>query len=692
MQTNDLLIELLIEELPARSLQPLAAALLDAITAQLAQAQFPFKSIQSFVTPRRLAILVTELAQKQPDQIIEKKGPHIKAAFDGEGHPTKAALGFAKSAGVEVDALIRIHDQKNEWIGVKEHRVGQDIESLIGGWLQEIIPNLPMSRKMRWGSNSWQFLRPWHNLLLLYGGKVIDATFFDLQSTRVTKPHRFMRDGVVTVPQASLYESLLETEGGVMVDFEKRKQKIKATAEKMVHDLRKGARLVMDNALLDEVTGLVEWPNVLLGAFDSQFLKLPSAILTSAMKVHQRYFPIFDEKQNLLPYFIIVSNTAPSNPKNIIKGNERVLRARLADADFFYQNDQKIILASRLEQLKTILYQAKLGTLYDKAERLSKLTGHIAKALGISYEDATRAGLLAKTDLTTDMVNEFPELQGVIGGDYAMRQEKKAVATAIAEQYLPRFSGDELPKSLLGQALALADRIDLLIGIFGLSYQPSGDKDPFGLRRGALAALRILIEGKHPIDLKELLHFSLTLYDVNLPNKNVEQDVLKFMMERLKAWYGEQAISADTFAAVSALNLSVPYDFNKRVKAVQAFKKLKDAESLSIANKRVSNILEKYGEDILATNIDETKFEDDAEKLLAMMLKDKKKKLEALRKLGQYEEALRSLAEMRLPIDNFFDHVMVMTEDKGIRDNRLLLLQELRALFLKVADIALLQQ
>ena len=519
--------------------------------------------------------------------------------------------------------------------------------------------------------------------------EIIPATILGCQTGRVTRGHRFHAPDWITIPHASAYVSLLLTEGHVMADVAERRNTIRKLAKECV---QQGEVLISSDELLDEVTGLVEWPVALCGHFDAEFLNLPGEVLISSMQDHQRYFPVVDSKGKLLPAFVTISNIQSHDPARVTHGNERVIRARLADAAFFYATDKHESLQQRIERLKGIVFQAKLGTLFEKAERISKIAEYIAGKIGASEEHAARAGLLAKTDLTTNMVNEFPELQGVMGGYYAQHDgEADDVAQAIREQYMPRFAGDKLPGSLIGQVLAIADRIDTLVGTFGINQIPTGDKDPYGLRRAAIGILRILIEDEIDLDLREILEFAVNCYNARLENAETVPQILTFMQERLRVWYQEQLITADVFAAVAALGITNPLDIHQRVKAVQAFKKLSEAETLSVANKRVSNILAKYVDVLDAKNIDPAFFENAAEKELARQLDAKSLLVTNLYQSGKYDQVLLQLAELRQPVDDFFDQVMVMTDDKPRRENRILLLSKLRALFLQVADIALLQ-
>ena len=637
-------------------------------------------------------MLVLDLVSQQEDQLIERRGPAYASAFDGEGNPTKACLGFAKSCGVDVDQLITIKNKQGEWVGLKQMVAGKTVLELLPDIILQALLHLPLKKRMRWGEGENLFVRPVQAIIMLYGDQLIDATILGCRTGRVTRGHRFMAPDWMTIPHASTYASLLKTEGQVIVDFVERRESIVKQANAVV---KRGRVWIENDAFLNEVTGLVEWPVALCGEFERKYLQLPPEVLISAMQDHQRYFPVKDGDDAagmLLPYFVFISNIESHDKERVIKGNERVLRARLADAAFFYEADKRESAEVRIERLKGILFQAKLGSLYNKAERISKLARFIAEKMHANQQEAARAGLLAKTDLTTQMVGEFPELQGIMGGDYALHDgESQSVATAIREQYLPRFAGDQLPATQIGQALSMADKIDTLVGTFGINQIPTGDKDPFGLRRAALGTLRILIEKEIDLDLRSVLDFALSLYTVKLDNKNVQQDILNFMHERLRSWYQDQGITADVFAAVLAAENANPFDISKRINAVQAFKGLPEAESLSIANKRVSNILEQYADRLLLQTIADNLFEFEEEKKLAQAIAAKETYTRDLYRKRHYAEILTALAELRQPIDDFFDHVMVMTDDKARRENRLLMLNKLRTLFLQVADIALLQ-
>jgi glycyl-tRNA synthetase beta chain len=688
-QVKDFLVEIHTEELPPKALRRLAKAFLTEMVERVGKAELAFKDAQFFATPRRLAVWIHELAPQQADTVVERKGPALEAAFNKEGQPTPACLGFAKSCGVTPDQLTTIKNNGGAWVGFSQHVKGKTVQELLPNIVQQALAALPIPKRMRWGSNTAEFVRPVHSVLMLYGNDIVDATILNHKTDRRTRGHRFLSPGWLEIANPAQYVSQLE-KAFVIADFNQRKEIIR---EKTLLLAKKHAvKVVMTDELLDEVTGLVEWPNPIYGSFDRKFLNVPQEALISAMQDHQRYFPIVDDSNTLLANFITVSNIDGKDMSRVVAGNERVLRARLSDAAFFFETDRKISLEQRVDILKNIIFQAKLGTLFEKTQRISALASAIATKIKSDAETAERAGWLAKADLTTELVGEFPELQGIAGYYYALNDgEVIDIAIALKEQYQPRFSGDTLPTIPTSFTLALADRLDTLIGVFGINQAPTGDKDPFGLRRAALGVLRILIEKQLDLDLQDLLQLAAEQYTISLENKNVVSDTLNFMLDRLKPWYQEQGITSDVFAAVLALEITNPYDIDRRVRAVQSFKKLADAESLSIANKRVSNILAQYKRTIPQRDIDEKLFESDAERTLTAKLKEQQASIAALSKSAEYQKLLSQLAELRVPVDDFFDHVMVMTEDQAKQENRILMLKKLRELFLHVADIALLQ-
>lgn len=688
------LVEIHTEELPPKSLFALADIFYYRLTERLQKAELINSDHDSqwFATPRRLAVIVHNVQDKQADKLVERKGPALNKAFDADKKPTSACLGFAKSCNCSVDELITLDTPQGKFIGFNQTVKGKTAIELLPALVEEELQNLPVPKPMRWGSHPQKFIRPIHSIILLIGNKVIDTTILGCKTGNKTRGHRFHHPDWITIHEPEEYVPTLK-KAHVLVDFKERKKKIKDGTEKIVTEIIGAhARPAIDNELLNEVTSLVEWPQPLIGNFEQHFLSVPQEALISSMQDHQRYFPILDNHNKLLPHFVTISNIESRDSKRIIMGNERVIRARLADADFFFTTDKKLSLSARIEKIKTIIFQNKLGTLFDKTERLQKLAILIAKKIEANTEHAERAALLAKTDLTTDLVGEFPELQGIAGFYYATHDQEAAdVATALKEQYLPRFAGDELPASKVGYALALADRLDTLVGVFGINQPPTGDKDPFGLRRSAIGIVRILIEKKLTLDLAELINYAVKCYQKPLENTDTVQQVFNFIYERMRFWYQEQDITTDVFSAVSALNINRPYDFHQRVQAVQIFKKLQEAESLSVANKRVSNILSKYTENIASQAIDEKLFESDEERDLAIAIQKQIAIVTPLYQSAKYVDVLTQLATLRHPVDHFFDKVLVMADDKKIRENRLLLLKQLRELFLQIADIALLQ-
>lgn len=689
---DDFLVEIHTEELPPKAILKMADAFCQQIQERLEKASLTFQSIRHYATPRRLAVYVAGLANAQPDQVIERKGPALAAAFDAEGKPSQACIGFARSCGVTPADLKTIETPQGAWVGYLQSVAGKSVKELMPAIVEQAATALPIPKRMRWGDNDAQFTRPIHSVIMLYGVDVVAGNILGYPADRKTRGHRFHSKEWLSIPNAKDYATLLR-EAYVVADFAERRALIKNEAEKAVREqINQNAHAQIDESLLDEVTGLVELPNAIVGHFDEAFLTVPPEVLISSMQDHQRYFPVVNAEEKLLPHFVTISNIMSQEPARVAHGNERVLRARLSDAAFFFETDKKETLSSRLENLKGIVFQAKLGTLYEKVERISRLAGIIAKKLKVNEAAAIQAGLLSKTDLTTNMVGEFPELQGTMGFYYAQHDGLPSdVAIAMKEHYMPRFSGDALPANPVGQVVAIADRLDTLIGAFGINQIPTGDKDPYGLRRAAVGLIRILIENRLNLDLAEALTAAVDGYTVSLENKEAAAQVLSFIQERLRAWYQEQGIMPDVFAAVAALNIANPLNIHARVQAVQAFKKLAEAEALSVANKRVSNILAKYTDNLESAKVNPAIFEVDAEQVLARELEAKRQIVERLSQSAQYDEVLMQLAGLRKPVDDFFDQVMVMTDDKARRENRILLLSQLRALFLHVADIALLQ-
>lgn len=691
-EQRDLLIEIGTEELPPKALLKLSNAFKAGIEEGLEKAGLKHNNIQAYATPRRLAVLISDLVTAQEDSNVERRGPAVTAAFGEDGCPTPAATGFARSCGVEADQLETMETDKGAWLVFRSEQKGQSTAELVPAIVQHALDKLPIPKRMRWGNLDSEFVRPVHWLVLLFGDEVIDAEILSVKSGRETRGHRFHHPDTIYIGEPKAYQPLLESEGRVMADFAERREAIKGQVMEVAAKVKGTA--VIDDALLDEVTGLVEWPVALLGNFDKEFLDMPSECLISAMKGHQKYFHVVDQKEQLMPHFITVSNIESSNPDVVRDGNERVIRPRLSDAEFFWTQDHKQKLADRIDSLKTVVFQNKLGTIYDKSQRVSQLAGFIASNIEGDKSLAERAALLAKCDLMSEMVGEFPELQGIMGRYYAEHDGEPAnVAIALDEQYMPRFAGDDLPQSKTGQALAIAEKLDTLVGIFGIGQIPTGAKDPFALRRAALGALRIIIENNLELDLRDCLTTAASSYKDIFNADEVVPAVFDFMMDRLRAYYHDSGVSHDTFESVLALNPSQPKDFNDRILAVTAFRKLPEAESLAAANKRIQNILRQAAEnkEIIPAKLDNKLLHESAEKLLAAQLEKTSKEVSPLFDKQDYQPALIKLAILRQSVDSFFDAVMVMAEDKSVRSNRLALLKQLGDLFLQVADISRLQ-
>lgn len=687
MSTTDLLLEIGCEELPAKYLNSLQMNLGSIFKTELTKAQITFEQLQAYATPRRLAILVQGIALQQPTQHIEKRGPAKAVAFDDNGNPSKALQGFSKSCGVNLEELETRTTDKGEWLYYSRQEAGKPTVELLPAIIQYCIEKLPMPKRMRWGSGNEAFLRPIRWLCVVLGGDELVFKCYGLDTSRQTYGHRFHQPNKVNIATAASYVATLR-ENFVMADAEERRALITQRAADLASQVDGIVKL--DETLLTEVAGLVEWPVPLLASFDARFLQVPQEALVSAMQDHQKCFPILDGNNKILPYFITVSNLESIDSQSVIQGNERVMRARLADAEFFYQTDRKISLVERSENLAYVIFQASLGTLLDKAKRMATLCHSLALQQQIDVDLAVRAAKLCKADLLTQMVGEFPELQGIMGYYYALQdKEPETLALAIKEHYLPRFAGDTCPSSLLGSIVALADRLDSLVGIFGINKIPTGDKDPFALRRAANGILRICIEGQLSVDLREMLTEAARCYTTDLPNKNVVTDCLNFIFERLKSYASELGYDALVFASVYANIPTVPYDFLQRMIAVKQFAAEPVAEALVAANKRVSNILQKVAIDDEA-QVNPALLVEQSEQVLVACLADKQRHVQPLLQQRCYSEALQSLTDLCLPIDNFFDNVMVMVEDEKLRQNRLAILFSLRQLFTTIADIALL--
>lgn len=689
MTQQTFLVEIGTEELPPKALRSLAESFAANFTAELDGADIAHGAVTWFAAPRRLALKVADLAASQPDREVEKRGPAISQAFGPDGQPTKAAEGWARGCGITVDQAERLTTDKGEWLLYRAQMKGQAVSELLVDMTSRALAKLPIPKLMRWADKDTQFVRPVHTVTLLLGSDVIEGEILGIKSGRTIRGHRFMGEAEFTIDNAEQYPAILRERGKVMADYAERKAVIKADAEKAAQAL--GGQADLTDSLLEEVTSLVEWPVVLTAKFEEKFLDVPSEALVYTMKGDQKYFPVYDKAGKLMPNFIFVANIESSDPQQIISGNEKVVRPRLADAEFFFKTDRKQRLEDNLPRLETVLFQKHLGTLRDKTDRLEALAGWIASKIGADVNHATRAGLLAKCDLMTNMVFEFTDTQGVMGMHYARHDgESEDVALALKEQYQPRFSGDALPSTDVSAALALAEKMDTLAGIFGIGQHPKGDKDPFALRRAALGVLRIIVEKGYQLDLVEMTEEAARLYGDKLTNENVVNDVVEFMLGRFRSWYQELGYSIDTIQAVLARRPTQPADFDARVKAVTHFRSLEEAQALAAANKRVSNILSK-SEEKLADNVLASVLKTPEEVKLAthvVVLQDKLAPMFAER---NYQEALVELASLRDIVDEFFANVMVMDEDQAVRINRLTLLSQLRELFLKVADISLLQ-
>ncbi|MDO9934575.1 glycine--tRNA ligase subunit beta [Glaesserella parasuis] len=689
MTTQNFLAEIGTEELPPKALKKLATAFAENVEAELNQAGLSFDKVEWFAAPRRLAVKVLGLATAQPSKEVEKRGPAVSAAFDAEGKPTKAAEGWAKGCGITVEQAERIATDKGEWLVHRAVIEGQPTKNLLVGMISNALAKLPIPKTMRWGDKTEQFVRPVHTVTLLLGDELIEGEILGIASGTTIRGHRFLGEREFQISHADQYPALLKEKGSVVADFNERKALILAKAQEKAAAL--GGVADIEEELLDEVTSLVEYPDVLAAKFEERFLAVPAEALVYTMKGDQKYFPIYDKDGKLLPHFIFVSNINPEDPSKIIEGNEKVVRPRLTDAEFFFKTDLKQRLEDQLPRLETVLFQQQLGTLRDKTARIEQLAGEIAKQIGADETKAKRAGLLSKCDLMTNMVFEFTDTQGVMGMHYARYDgEDEEVAVALNEQYMPRFAGDELPKSLVASSVALADKFDTLTGIFGIGQQPKGSADPFALRRAALGALRIIVEKNLPLDLAEIVKKSTALFGDKLTNANVVEDVVDFMLGRFRAWYQDEGIAVDVIQAVLTRRPTRPADFDARVRAVSHFRTLDSAEALAAANKRVSNILAKV-EGKISSEIDRTLLVEAEEKALAEQVITLQAELAPLFEKGEYQTALDRLAGLREVVDNFFDKVMVNAEDPKLRQNRQAILNNLRNLFLQVADISLLQ-
>lgn len=687
MSKRDLLIEIGTEELPPKALANLSAALELSLTEQLRALQLSFGTVQRFASPRRLAVLVEALDEAQQDQVKTRLGPAVQAAFDDTGAPTPAALGFAKSCGVDVDQLSRIEKDGVEKLSFSINEKGRTAQALVPTLIETALNRLPIPKRMRWGASRIEFVRPLHWAVVLFGEETIETDILGVRSGHCTRGHRFHNNQDLPLVQPSDYESVLKEQGRVIASFDKRRDLIREQVEQQarMHE----AVAIIDEALLDEVTSLVEFPVALTGSFDEAFLAVPQEALILAMKSHQKCFHLADVEGRLLPKFVAISNLESKDPQQVITGNERVIRPRLADAQFFFDTDREKPLITRKDSLGSLVFQDRLGTVLDKCERVSQLSRQIAEQVSADPAHCMRAAELSKCDLLTSMVGEFADLQGLMGSYYAANDgEEPEVAQAIHEQYQPRFAGDDLPASETGAILAVADKLDTMVGLFGIGQPPTGSKDPFALRRSAIGILRILVEKPLELDLKWLIKASVESFPDDLLLADTGDKVFEFILERFRAWYLDEGISSEEFQSVFALRPSRPLDFHRRIQAVHTFAQMPEAQSLAAANKRVANILSKQDSAAVPPALSESLLQESAEKALYAAIIDKESEVAPYVKQGDYQKGLTLLAELKPTIDGFFDEVLVMAEDEAVRDNRLALLAKLQALFLNLADIS----
>ncbi|KIY41772.1 glycine-tRNA synthetase subunit beta [Pseudomonas sp. 10-1B] len=682
MSAQDFLVELGTEELPPKALASLGEAFLAGIEKGLQAAGLKYTGKQVYAAPRRLAVLIRQLDVQQPDRSINIDGPPLQAAFK-DGEPTQAALGFAKKCGVELSEI----DQSGPKLRFSQHIPGKATIGLLPTIVEDSLNDLPIPKRMRWAASREEFVRPTQWLVMLLGDQVVDCTILSQKAGRESRGHRFHHpENVVITTPANYVEDLRKAY--VLADFAERRELIaKRTAELA---MQQEGTAIVPPALLDEVTALVEWPVPLVCSFEERFLEVPQEALITTMQDNQKYFCLLDSEGKLLPRFITVANVESRDPKQIVQGNEKVVRPRLTDAEFFFKQDKKQPLETFNERLKNVVFQAQLGTVYDKAERVSRLAAFIAPLIGGDAQRAGRAGLLSKCDLATEMVGEFPEMQGVAGYYYALNDgEPEDVALALNEQYMPRGAGAELPQTLTGAAVAIADKLDTLVGIFGIGMLPTGSKDPYALRRAALGVLRILIEKQLDLDLTGAVEFAVKQFGTKVKAAGLAEQVLEFIFDRLRARYEDEGIDVATYLSVRALQPGSALDFDQRVQAVQAFRKLPEAEALAAVNKRVSNLLSK-AEGAIAEQVEPKYFDNANEFSLYSAIQQADQAVQPMAAARQYSESLARLAALRDPVDAFFEAVMVNAEDAKVRANRYALLSRLRGLFLGVADISLL--
>ena len=690
MSTRDFLVELGTEELPPKALETLSISFREGISGGLLDANLDFDSIETFAAPRRLAVIVRNLQSQQADQEEVLYGPPAKIAFDADGNPTKAALGFAARAGADASELKTApdSDKKNAGKLMLERTIkGKQTTELLAGIVQNSLDKLPIAKRMRWGASRIEFVRPVQWLVMLFGNDVVDAEVLGMKAGNQSKGHRFHAPGQITINNPSEYEAKLR-EAYVMASFAERgaliEKQVTAEGKKL------GGDAIIDADLLDEVTALNEWPVALAGSFDEDFLRVPPEALVSSMKEHQKYIHVMKDGQ-LLPNFITIANIESTDPAQVISGNEKVIRPRLADAAFFWDTDRKQPLESRFDKLKSVVWVNGLGTVADKAQRIGKLAGRLADEIGADKALTDRAAQLCKNDLVSNMVYEFADLQGLAGKYYAEHDGEPAdVAAAMVEQYMPAFAGDELPTTQTGTLIALADRLDSLVGLFGTGQIPTGSKDPFALRRASLGVLRLLVEKEINIDLGTLIDWTIDSDWATTPKADTKATLTEYLLDRFSAWYQDENIPTGVFQSVRALGITNALDINRRVQAVHQFNQLDAAEALAAANKRVSNILAKNGGDTVEATVNSDLLQQAEEKTLAQEVAAKQQTLEPLMANSDYSAALNELAGLRTAVDAFFDNVMVMADDDAVKNNRLALLKQLQGLFIGIADISVL--
>ena len=688
-EKHDLLIEIGTEELPPLSLRRLAESFKSSLSDLLDEHELKHGPSHAYASPRRLAVRIEQVPMHQPDREVIRRGPALTVSFDEDGNPTQPAEGFARSCGVTVAELDQLETGKGSWLAWRTHETGKPAEEIIPELIERALRILPTPKRMRWADRSEEFVRPVHWIVLLLGQNPVRATILGLTADHYTRGHRFHCNEKLSVTEPAAYVETLEKQGHVLVDMDKRRETIRTQVLDAARDL--GGNALIDESLLEEVTALVEWPSVITGGFDRRFLEIPAEALISSMQHHQKFFPVVDGNGELMSHFITVANIESRDPDMVKAGNERVIRSRLEDAAFFWNQDRKYPLQHRAAQLDKVTFQQQLGSLGDKQRRIESIASYIAGTIGSSVEYAERAAALCKCDLLTSMVFEFPELQGVMGRYYATHDGEPAeVAAALDEQYQPHFAGDTLPATRTGQALAIADRLDTLTGIFAIGQPPTGDKDPFGLRRAALGVLRIMIEHELNLDLHELIAIAAAIMPPDVKAARITDELFGFMMERLRAYYLDVGYDGDVFEAVLARRPIRPIDFDQRMRAVKTFRNLPESESLASANKRIRNILRKSGSEI-PTVYDSDLLQEGAELDLARAVSELDREVTPFFEQRAYTEALCKLAALREPVDRYFDSVMVMVDDPQLRHNRLALLNALSDLFLRVADISRLQ-